>query len=65
MKRTLELHFIIGIYGDGLKIAFTRGRHFFLSALSFQEAGKVNAAFDSSVWDQFHCVCIHSRASED
>ena len=36
-----------------------------ISALSFQETGEINAAFDSAVRDQFHCFCIHPRASED
>ena len=66
MKSTPELHFIIGIYRERLKFGFTRGRNLNLFfALSFQETGKINAAFDPTVWDQFHRVCIHSRALED
>lgn len=33
--------------------------------LLFQETGEVDAAPHSSVWDQFHRVCLHPGASED
>lgn len=31
----------------------------------FQEAGKVDLAPHSSVWDQFHRVCVHPGAGQD
>lgn len=60
-----QSHFIIGTYMYRENL-FHQGRHFeSVFALLFQEAGEVNAAFDSPVWDQFHRVCFHPRASED
>ena len=64
MKGALELHFIIGTYRDRLVSPEGEICSSFFFALSFQEAGEIHAAFDSSVWDQFHRICIHPRASE-